>query len=121
MNALSLNDVREAYFAAKKKLPSFICPEKFANEYQNGSVSKEVVVECEKLGYDFGSECKNENGEIEYFHTEAMAEYVVWYINQGNSDCDVKLEPKINDMLSFYGFDEHKRHIGFIGYGLFGD
>ena len=51
-----------------------------------------------------------------------MAEVVVWFLNQGDPDIDAKLEPPTAvPMLPFYGFDEKKRHVGFFGYGLFGE
>lgn len=115
----SLTDIREAYFAAKKKLPKLICPEEFVNEYEDGVVPKDVILEAQKLGYNFGDAIDPDSGEIEYFSTGHMAKYIVWYINQGDPDCDAKLEGQ-NDMLVFYGFDEKGRHISAFGYGLLG-
>lgn len=114
-SALSLNEVREAYFKAKEELPKIICPENFVNQYEEYEISDEVVQALKDAGYT----SDDENFYTD-FGTGEMAEYVVWYINKGNSSCDIKLEPKINDMFPFYGHDEKNRHIGFIGYGLLG-
>jgi hypothetical protein len=48
-----------------------------------------------------------------------MCSYVLWFMTQGDPDLKVSLLPAV-ETLSFYGFDEKGRHIGFIGYGLCG-
>jgi hypothetical protein len=112
-SAKSLIEVREAYFSAKEKLPKLICPENFVNEYEDSTVPQEVIDKLKEYNYNL---CK----DSEYFELEEMVKYVVWFINYGDPECDVKLE-KIDDMLVFYGVDKKKRHIGGFGYGLLGD
>ena len=105
-----LAEVREAYFKAVEEHAD-ISPEEFCSEYEDTHVPKEVVEAVAKLGYEISPES---------FWVEDMADYVAWFITLG--DPEIKLKRKKNlDMLPFYGYDEKKRHISFIGYGLLGD
>lgn len=105
----SLEEVREAYFTAKKKLSKEICPENLCKDFENYPVAENIIAKIKQLGYDI-----NANS----FSSKEMADYVCWFINQGDPFCDVCLEHN-DDMLAFYGFDSKNRHIGFIGYGFF--
>lgn len=110
--AKSLNDVREAYFNAKKNLPKEICPETFVCEYENSCVPKETVRAISALGFKI---LPDDDGLI----PKDLDKYIVWFINKGDPSCDVQLEESIDDMLMFYGLDDKGRHIGGFGYGLF--
>ena len=104
--------VREAYFAAKEKLPG-ICPEDFCCDYEDFRIDPEIQTLLDAAGAPV---------ESEGFGTEEMAGYVVWFLNQGDPDLKAKLEKEESvPMLSFYGYDEEMRHISSIGYGLLGD
>ena len=107
--AKPVEGVREAYFAAKKNLPEECCPENFCNEYECPKMSPESRKALKAAG------CKVPK-EID---SDAMAAIVAWFINQGDPKVDVKLNGKPPEMLPFYGSDNKKRHIGFMGYGLF--
>jgi hypothetical protein len=108
---LSLKEVREAYFKAKKKLSSDLDPESFANEYEDNSIPEQTRKKAKAAGYTLPS-------EDEGFGPEDMFDYLLWFIQQGNKDLKLKQEKPL-DSLSFYGDDEKGRHIDFIGYGLF--
>lgn len=113
-SALSLKEVREAYFEAKYNIfPEYICPEDIVNLYGEYKLSEEIV-ESIKEETKFSLDENN-------FYTKEMAEYVIYFINKGNPNCDARLESTVDDMLNFYGYDEKGRHISNFGYGLFRD
>lgn len=111
--------VREAYFAAKAKLPKQLCPEEFCNRYEEGALPDEVFKLMAKHGFKVEVDCVTDEGTDYVFHGEHMAEYVQWFCQQG--DPGLVLKPVLNEipMLQFYGFDEKKRHIGQFGYGMY--
>lgn len=109
--AIPLDEVRDAYFAAKKKKHlEGISPEDFCSEYEDSEVPEDVREQAKAAGYEMPED----------FHVEEMANYVVWFINQGNPKADVRLE-ETPETLTFYGYDDKNRHIGFIGYGFLGN
>jgi hypothetical protein len=110
-------DVREAYFAAKEKLPDTLCPESFVSDYEDYTVPDEVVEAGERAGCELLAALKNQ--EYQDFHTSDMADYVLWFLKQGDPELQLK-RIEDSDSLAFYGEDEKGRHIGFIGYGLLG-
>lgn len=116
--AKPIEDVREAYFAAKKLLPA-ICPESFCEAYEDSTVPAEVIAALRDAGAppkvvaEFESETPDDR-------MRAFAEFVAWFVNQGDSTADVRLDPAAKTpMLPFYGNDKKRRHIRFFGYGLF--
>ena len=108
--AKPIEDVREAYFTAKKKHPD-VCPESFCDEYEDSNVPTEVRERITALG---GPAIGDD------FDAERMANVVAWFINLGDPAVDVTISPREEvPTLAFYGNDKKRRHIGFIGYGLF--
>lgn len=124
-NKDSIEEIREAYFAAREKLPNCLCPENFMCDFEDGSLPRETYEEARARGYDLlkdrdPSAWVDEAEMLEYpdFGAEEMAEYVLWFIKQGDPSIELKLASDSVQDLSFYGSDEKGRHIGFIGYGL---
>jgi hypothetical protein len=122
-----VKEVRDAYFAAKDKLPKHLCPEAFMFEYGDHSLPKNVYEDAKARGYDFFADWENPEEEpleerLQYpqVDTEKMCDYVIWFLKQGDPGLELELEPSI-DTLAFYGHDEKGRHIGFIGYGITGN
>lgn len=118
--AKPIEDVRLAYFVAKKKLPD-ACPESFCAGYEESKVPAKAVVALEAAGYPNVDYFKpDQHGHSEPPEHETMAEVVVWFINQGDPDIDARLNVK-NDppSLTFFGYNRKHQHIGHIGYGLF--
>jgi len=117
----SIEETREAYFAAKQKLDKNLCPENFLCEYEDSYLKPDQIKHMINAGFCFK---QHDNEDFDYedfeFSDEDMAEYVCWFINQGDPDCKASLKKsKIKiPTLSFCGFDKKKRHINFIGYGL---
>lgn len=112
----TIKDVREAYFAAQKLHQKQFHPESFCEDYEDDTVSIEYAASIKELsGVELGEPYDDEV----MVTPEAMAEYLVWFINQGDPSVDVQLEESVDETLHFSGYDKKKRHIGFIGYGLF--
>lgn len=58
-------------------------------------------------------------GEVDYeVDTEIMAHLWIFLLSKVDSDLELQFEKPV-EMLPFYGFDEKRRHIGQVGYGLF--
>jgi hypothetical protein len=111
-----IEDVREAYFAAKKRYPK-LCPEKFCAKYEDSSVPPDVRAGLRAAGCPLRDDASLDG---ECLSADEMAKIVAWFIGQGDSDLVVvPNDEEPVPMLAFYGDDKKKRHIGFIGYGLF--
>ncbi len=113
-----IEEVREAYFSAIKKLgkdyPGTIC-----QNYEDSSVTPEVIAELKERGFTFTRHDDEEDDGTIYPYQDGMLELTEWFLKQG--DPELKLEGCNEDQptLYFYGYDEKDRHIGYIGYGLF--
>lgn len=114
-----ISDVREAFFRAREMLRVDLHPEVICSEYGKMTISQALVKEIKDLaGINLSYEETQE--DLLYVETDTLAEYVVWFINQGDPSIDAHLEPQ-EATLPFSGYDTKNRHIGFIGYGLFGE
>ena len=119
----SVQEIREAYFQSGEKYPN-LNPEKFCCDMESSTLSPKILELSKELGFDWlneGAEFESWKGEdYTYAHPEVMAKFVAWFI--GLSGPALELTPR-NEVptLQFYGYDKEKRHIGFIGYGLFSD
>ncbi len=106
-----IDKVREAFFAAKEMWPN-LNPETFCCDYEDSLLPADIVAGLAEHGV-----CAD---ETDAFGPEDMAEIVVWFLNQGDKELNVKLTPAAKlPSLAFYGFDKKERHIGGLGYGLF--
>ena len=106
--------VREAHFAMKDNLGFSI--EDICSEYEETVIDIETTKIIKELGFEFND--YTENGEYDMWYG-GMAELWVFLLQKVDSNLKLRI---INDDipdLHFYGFDEKKRHIGQVGYGLF--
>ena len=113
--------VHDAYFAAKARLPA-LCPESFCHKYEDGKVPQETIVALKAAGCPLPEMLEpDEDGASEGLGPEGMVVIVAWFLNQGDPDLDVKLEPVVKKppILPLCGKRGPGPHIGFIGYGLF--
>lgn len=108
----SIKDVREAYFAAKEKLPEAICPENFCCDYEEGTAPDEVFKDLKKRGCPLPE-------DVDEFHKDEMVQVILWFLKQGDPTLELNLENDNVPTLHAYGFDEKKRHIGQFGYGFY--
>lgn len=106
----NIDKVREAFHKAASRLPDYVCPTEMCSEYEDNRISEQAASWLKKHG---APRPKKEECTLDW-----MARYVIWFINQGNPDLEVR-RVKSPPTLHFYGMDERGRHIGFIGYGLF--
>lgn len=104
--------VREAHFAMKDKLGFSI--EDICSEYEDTVIDIKTTKIIKDLGFEF--EYYTDNGEAD-MHDEAMARLWIFLLEK----VDPNLKLKIDDIptLHFYGFDDKRRHISHVGYGLF--
>jgi hypothetical protein len=105
-----IEQVREAYFAAKKRLPK-LCPDQFCDEYEQSEVPDSVynaLVEAGAPSLPDDGMCAN---------PDWMASVVAWYLRQGDPTLTIE-SIKHPPMLQFYGTDAKGRHIDGFGYGL---
>lgn len=127
----TMDDVREAHFNIKEKLGIDI--HKFANEYEQNYITNEQCLELVEVGLNINKYLSNNYVELTvkdlekpydyYIEAEEIAALWIDLLNKVDYKLNLKLvgdENKI-EMLAFYGFDEKKRHIGFVGYGTLGD
>lgn len=105
-----IGEVREAYFRALAALPEK-SPESFCNTYEDSEVTERVRGLMESAGIDLRDE--------EMLCPEDMAQYVVWFLNQGDPELRCTLVPDDVPTLHRFGYDGSGRHIGGFGYGLF--
>lgn len=112
---LPIEEVREAHF----KIPELtgVNIESIANNYEEGNITQETLDKLISLGVDPDKFDEPYKGSI-YVSSENMRDIWITLLNNVEPKLNLVVEEKI-PMLPFYGFDEQKRHIGFIGYGCF--
>lgn len=96
--ASTIEEVREAYFRARGKVPEPHHPENFGEK----GCPQDLL---DKMGVK-GLE-----------RSEQVAAAVAWFITQGGVPCELARETEL-PTLSFYGYDKEGRHISFIGYAM---
>lgn len=107
-DGVSVQDAREAFFKSVKDYP-LLDPTTFASEYQDDTVPDKVIAAAKEKGFVI---------DEENFYVSEMASYVAWFIGLSGLVLTPAQSP---DTLHFYGHDKKRRHIGFVGYGLFCD
>lgn len=104
---LPIEEVREAYFAARERLES-ISPEHICPDYKHATLSEQIECEAAKLGFNF---------DRKTFNSSQLADYTAWFCQQGHPTLKLtRVKPP--PTLAFYGFDKKCRHVECIGYGL---
>lgn len=104
-----VQESREAYFKAIEKL-NFDISREVCSDYQEYELKPEVRKKFKKLGYTIEEE----------FDPEAYAKLLLFFIKQGDPELELILSPPDSlQTFHWYGFDEQRRHIGHLGYGLF--
>lgn len=119
--AKTLLDAREAYFRARKELDKDLDPAAFVCEYEDDQVDDDLRTKVfEKSGIDITSPVVSCEHAF-YVNTDEFINYVIWFINQGDPELDLRREKEGLGMFPFYGNDKKRRHIPGFGYGLFSD
>ena len=119
--------VRELYFQACDKIgfsldgsykKTSLTPQA---SYEDYTFSRETL----QALLDFG--VKLDQDTIEYIReqestdgTELLCDIILAFIKTQDPELELtRIEEQNFPMFQFYGFDKHKRHIGYFGYGLF--
>lgn len=106
--------VREAHFAMQDKIG--FCIEDVCSDYQDPAIEPKIEKIITNLGFEL--EDYDDDG-IAYTCSNEMARLWIFLLQKVDPNLELRI---INDeipTLHFYGFDEKKRHIGHVGYGLF--
>jgi hypothetical protein len=112
----SVEEVREIHFQIKEKTGFDI--HKICNKYEKDTIDLEELEELEELGFKISEEHINREEDIVSIYSSNLADLWMFLLMKTDNDLVLKLEEPV-PMLSFFGFDEKKRHIDFVGYGCF--
>lgn len=105
--------VREAHFSMKDKLGFSI--ENICSDYEDSVIDSKTTETIMELGYEFEDVDDGEAG----MDPEEMARLWIFLLQKVDVNLELKIVKDEIPTLHFYGFDEKKRHISHVGYGLF--
>lgn len=114
-DADSIAEVKEAFDAASQSLPTVLDPRTFCSEYEEYRVPNEVATICDEVGILTNDGWPD--GKIFEEGSLGMAEYVIWFINQGNPNLNARMSAINTVPILHYGYHPTS-HTSFIGYGL---
>lgn len=109
-NALTIEEVREAYFKAIE-ITKFDFSSKVCSKYEERYPKESVVERLKDIGIEIPPE---------YWETDDLLTALIKFIQIGEPVLTFTIVKDAIPSFEFYGFDEKERHIGGIGYGLFG-
>jgi hypothetical protein len=113
-----VEEVREVHFKIKEVTGIDI--HNIANEYDESVIDEDdPVIEYLKSKEELRRNVEEYNGRY-YATVDFMSD--LWIMLLQDTDPTLKLKKVVAEkipMLSFFGYDEKKRHIGFVGYGTF--
>lgn len=109
----TLDDIREAHFACKKKYGFDIGD--ICQEYEETRIDESIVEKIEAAGL-----CESIDLEE---RMEAETIFKIWIELLNSIDENLKLVPEslAYEDINFYGYDNKKRHLSTPGYGVFED
>ena len=112
-----ISDVREAHYRILEATGVDILA--IANDYQDSRIDGVDLFTLVLLGLNKDEISVEYNGEHYVAGARAMA--LIWTTLLMEADNELKLDIVDDEIPSivFYGFDEKKRHIHCVGYGLF--
>lgn len=119
----SVQEVREIHFSAKEKLGFDIGD--ICHEYEESEVREDILEALVEAGFDIqwagGSETARYFEEADGRFMTADGVFNLWIDILMFLDPELKLEPVADNFedITFYGFDEKKRHLQGPGYGCF--
>ncbi len=107
----TVQEVREIHFSAKEKLGFDIGD--ICHEYEESEIREDILEALDEAGFD-----------IQWADDRFMASdsiFKLWIDILMFLDPELKLEPVVANFedITFYGFDEKKRHLSSPGYGCF--
>lgn len=113
----TFEDVCKAYEKAKEKFKDDnFSPESFCDEYESAAVDPNTFQLMKKHGF-----IKGDIDDLEDFYIDEMADFVVWFLNQGDPELNVKLDNKPVPCLNNWQYAEivKGKTLGQFGYGMF--
>jgi len=117
-------DVREAYFTAVTKT-GFDFGAEVCKDYEESTIPEHHADTLTKLGWEFSDYEKNEletEGRC-YLQggTQGYLEILLWYLKLGDLELTLTVNEVIDTTPTFHfsGYDEKKRHIPMLAYGMF--
>lgn len=116
-----VEQVREAHYKIEEVTGINI--EHICQDYEDTDIAADTVAELRELGFSFRiADVQYEADEQGSITADAwlMANLWVFLLVKADSELVLVLGNRPKEvMLPFYGFDEKKRHISFVGYGVF--
>lgn len=119
----TVQEVREIHFSAKETLGFDIGD--ICSDYEESEVREDLLEELVKAGFDIqwedGSETAKYFEEADGRCMTAEGVFNLWIDILMFLDSELKLEPVADNFedITFYGYDEKKRHLSAPGYGVF--
>lgn len=111
----SVEEVRETHFQLLEKTGIDI--EEICSEYEDSSIRLELFKSLVELGINIDKFDLPYKGNVG-ISSENMC--YLWTFLLMKTDETLRLEIEDEpEMLPFYGYDDKKRHIGYVGYGCF--
>ena len=107
-----VEDVREAHFKSKEVLGFGIGD--ICKDHEEAELKPEHKEKLEELGYNM-----NVIDDDEYVETGELIDIWLFLLNHIDKDLNLKTTKSDIPSISFYGFDDKKRHLETPGYGLF--
>jgi len=116
----TIEEIREAFFASRDKVPAELQPENICCDYLDHQVSSELFRRLCELYPDLAEDYDIMDMDEEPVEIDAddMVRITIGFIRLSLPDWDVQ-EVATTSMLPFCGFDGQQRHISHIGYGCF--
>ena len=109
----SVQEVREIHFQIKPMLGLDI--HEICGDYEENTIKDENYKILKRLGFKEWDDYK----DYAWMSSDMMAELWLFLLRTVDPNLQVEIIDDDIPMLPFYGFDEKKRHIGFVGYGCF--
>lgn len=104
-----VKDVREAHFRIKEVTGIDI--DHLCRDYEDSHIPSDVEDKLLAMGFGFEDEgCT---------YPDEFASLWVFLLQKADPGLELKIVNDDIPTLHFYGFDEKRRHIGHVGYGLF--
>jgi len=105
-----LDDVHDAWFAAKEKWP-LCCPTSFCKDYDDNKIrskTEEALKEHDDVPMPY---------DLDWVTPDDMIELTLWFLRKGDPELQLSLVKAPS--LVFCGTDSKGREFGHIGYGCF--
>lgn len=111
---MPVESVREAHY--KIKDTTGIDIESICAEYEEDEIDEETVGILKSMGFQFENSSGMGEGIV---NVPEMARIWIFLLQKADPTLELKIVDDDIPRLQFYGFDEKRRHIGGVGYGLF--